>query len=64
MATIGPCSEISVIVARLRCKSVVCLDNHTQWLHRLYVLVLFLYLVLFVAFEERRTHLCNHKGCS
>jgi len=25
---------------RLRCESVVCLDNHMWWLHRLYVLVL------------------------
>ena len=38
MAVIGPNGELSVIVMRLGCESVVCLDNHTQWLRRLYVL--------------------------
>ena len=57
---IGPCSEISVIVTHLGCESVVYLDNHMQWLCRLYVFVLFCYCLLFVAFKERRIHLCNH----
>ena len=52
MAVIGPCSKISVIVARLGCESVVCLDNHMQWLRRLYALILFYYCLLFVAFKE------------
>ena len=52
--------EISVIIKCLGCKSVVCLDNHTQWLRRLHVLVLFRYCLLFVAFEEQRFHSCNH----
>ena len=38
MAVIGSNGELSVIVTRLGCKSVVCLDNHTQCLRRLYVL--------------------------
>jgi len=59
VAVIGPCSEISVIVMRLGCESVVCLDNHMQWLCRLYVLILFYYCLLFVALEERRTHPYN-----
>ena len=45
---IGPCSEISVIVTHLGCESVVYLDNHMQWLCRLYVFVLFCYCLLFV----------------
>ena len=61
MAMVEPYYELSVIVTRLGCESVVCLDNHTQWLRRLYVLILFYYCLLFVAFEERRTHPCNHQ---
>ena len=38
VAVIGPYCELSVVVIRLGCESVVCLDNHTQWLRRLYVL--------------------------
>ena len=49
---IGPNSELSVIVTHLGCESVVCLDNHAQWLQRLYVLVLFCYCLFFVAFEK------------
>jgi len=60
VAVIGPNGELSVIVTRLGCESVVCLDSHTQWLHRLYVLVLFFYSLLLVEFDERRTHPCNH----
>ena len=37
MVVIGSSSEISVIVTRLGCKSVVCLDKHMHWLRRLYV---------------------------
>ena len=74
MAVIGPYCEISVIVTHLGCESVVCLDNHMQWLDRLYVLVLFCYCLLFMVFEEQRAHPCNHhfsgrswsiyRGCS
>ena len=60
MVVIGPNGELSVIVTCLGCKSVVCLDNHTQWLRRLYVLIFFYFFLLFVAFEEWRTHPCNH----
>ena len=42
MVVIGSNGELSVIVTCLGCKSVVCLDNHTQWLRRLYVLIFFL----------------------
>ena len=49
---IGPYCELSVIVTHLGCESVVCLDNHIQWLHRLYVLILFYYCLLFVVLEE------------
>ena len=52
MAVIGPNGELSVIVTCLECESVVCLDNHMQRLCRLYVLILFYYCLLFVAFEE------------
>ena len=38
MAMIGSYCELSVIVIDLGRESVVCLDNHTQWLRRLYVL--------------------------
>ena len=31
--------ELSVIITHLGCDSVVCLDNHMQWLSRLYVLI-------------------------
>ena len=41
MVVIGSNGELSVIVTCLGCKSVVCLDNHTQWLRRLYVLIFF-----------------------
>ena len=41
MAMVEPYYELSVIVTRLGCESVICLDNHTQWLRRLYVLSLF-----------------------
>ena len=60
VAVIGSYGELSVIVTRLGCESVVCLDNDTQWLRRLYVLILFYYFLLFVAFEEWRIHPCNH----
>ena len=33
---IGPNGELSVIVTCLGRESVVWLDNHTQWLHRLF----------------------------
>ena len=52
MAVIGPNGELSVIVRRLGCENVVCLDNHMQCLCRLYVLILFYYCLLFMAFEE------------
>ena len=58
---IGPYSEIIVIVTCLGCENVVSLDNHTQWLHRLYVLILFYYFLLFVAFEEQKTHPYNQQ---
>ena len=61
MVVIGPYCEISVIVTCLGCESVVCLDNHTQWLHRLCILILFYYCLLFVAFEEQRTHPYNQQ---
>jgi len=48
--------ELSVIITHLGCGSVVCLDNNTQWLHKLHVLILFYYCLLFVVFEEQRTH--------
>ena len=56
---IGPYCELSVIVMRLGCENVVCLDNHMQWLCRLYVLILFYYCLLFVVFEEQMTHPYN-----
>ena len=56
MAVIGPNGELSVIVTRLGYESVVYFDNHTQWLCRLHVLILFYYCLLFMAFKERRTH--------
>jgi len=43
---------ISTIVTCLGRESVVCVDNYTRWLHRLYVLVLFCYCMLFVVFKE------------
>ena len=52
MAVIWPYFKISMIVTHLGCESVVCLDNHAQWLQRLYVLVLFCYCLFFVAFEK------------
>jgi len=44
---IRPNGELSVIVTRLGCESVVCLEKHTQWLCRLYVLLLFYYYLRF-----------------
>jgi len=38
---VGPYCEISGIVMCLGRKSVVCLNNHMQWLSRLYTMVLF-----------------------
>ena len=61
MVVIGLYCELSVIVMRLGCNSVVCLDNHMQWLHKLYVLFLFYYCLLFVAFEEWGTHPYNQQ---
>ena len=61
MVVIGPYCKLSVIVTRLGWESVVCLDNHTHWLCRLYVLILFYYCLLFVAFEEWRTHPYNQQ---
>ena len=40
MAVIGPNGELSVIVTWLGCESVICLDNHMQWLHRLFIITL------------------------
>lgn len=44
---IGPYCELSVIITCLGCESVICLDNYTQWLCRLYVLnfILLLFVV-------------------
>ena len=61
MVVIGLYCELSVIVMRLGCNSVVCLDNHMQWLHKLYVLFLFYYCLLFVSFEEWGTHPYNQQ---
>ena len=61
MAIIGPFGELSVIVLCLECGNIVCLDNHTQWLRKLYVLLLFYYFLLFVAFDERRTRPYNQQ---
>ena len=48
MAVIGPYCEISVIVMCLGRGSVVCLNNHVQWLHRLDVsVVIWVILLLF-----------------
>ena len=52
MEVIGPNGELSVIVTRSGCESVVCLDNHTQWLHRLYICFNFV-LLLSVVFGIR-----------
>jgi len=41
VAVVRPYCETSVIVMHLGCESVVCIDNHTQWFHRLYIIVLF-----------------------
>ena len=39
----------------LGCKSVVCLHDHTHWLNKLYAMV------LFVMFEEQKTHPYNQQ---
>ena len=61
MAMVEPYYELSVIVTRLGCESVVCLDNHIQWLRRLYVLSLCYYCLLFVAFKEQMTYPYNQQ---
>ena len=48
---IGSYCELSVIVIDLGRESVVCLDNHTQWLDRLYVLNFVLCLLPFLDWE-------------
>ena len=61
MVVIGPYCELSVIITFLIRKSVVCLYKHAQWLCRLYVLILFYYFLLFVAFKEKRTYPYNQQ---
>ena len=61
MVVFGHYCKLSVIVTRLGWESVVCLDNHTHWLCRLYVLILFYYCLLFMVFEEQMTHPCNQQ---
>ena len=40
-----------MIVTHLGCESVVSLDNHTQWLRRLYVLIFVLLLPIVCGFR-------------